>query len=74
MDLRLLFQITRLCSVGGKSFQVIWKVRRVSLEELGSWLSEFSRGAVFLLGFENKEVGWLHEHLGKPVELESFSV
>ena len=32
MDLRLLFQITRLCSVGGKSFQVIWKVRRVSLD------------------------------------------
>ena len=60
----LLFQITRLCSVEGKSFQVILKVRLVGFEELGSWLSEFSRGAVFLLGFE---------HLGKPVELESFS-
>ena len=68
----LLFQITRLCSVEGKSFQVILKVRLVGLEEIGSWLSEFSRGAVFLLGFEKKEVGWLHEHLGKPVELESF--
>ena len=31
MDLRLLFQITTLCSVEGKSFKVIWKVRLVGL-------------------------------------------
>ena len=40
----------------------------------GKWCSitEHNRGSVFVLGFENDEVGWLIEHLTKVIELKSY--
>ena len=37
----------------------------------GKWclLTEHSRGFVFTLGFEKKEVGWLIEHLTKTIKI-----
>ena len=40
----------------------------------GKWCSitKHNRGSVFVLGFENDEVGWLIEHLMKVIELKSY--
>ncbi|RVW76353.1 hypothetical protein CK203_049890 [Vitis vinifera] len=43
-------------------------------ESGGIWcsLTKHSRGSIFTLGFEKKEVGWLIEHLAKVIELKSY--
>ena len=47
---------------------------RLEGEPGGKWCSitKHSKGFVFVLGFENDEVGWLIEHLTKVIELKSY--
>ena len=50
-----------------KTFLVKWVG-----EQEGTWCSitEHSRGANFVLGFEKEAVGWMIKHLTKAIEME----